>query len=226
MIGLAPILLDLYCKAGGAARGYAEAGWHVVGVDIEPQPHYPYNFVLSDALDFVVRHGRQFDAIHASPPCYDHSDLGSFTPDTGTAWLLAATRAALTSTRRPYVIENVEGAPMIAPLVLCGTEFGLGVDTDRGRRHLARHRLFESNVPLWGAGGCSCGGKRGRIIGVYGTGDGGTGRGWKGNITQRRAAMGIDWMTRNELANAIPPAYTRFIGEQLLDAIGHQRLAV
>ena len=105
---------------------------------------------------------------------------------------------------------------MPGALTLCGTEFGLTVNAATRGIGFRRHRQFESNALLMGAGGCYCSSKRGRIIGVYGTGDGGPARGWKGSLGDRRAVMGIDWMNRVELAQAIPPAMTRFVGEQLL----------
>lgn len=208
-------LLDLYCGAGGAAMGYHRAGFDVVGVDIAPQPRYPFTFVQADALDYLTAYGHQFDAIHASPPCQDHSALCSVRGAHGTGWMLEATRDALIRLDVPWVIENVPGAPMPGAVVLCGTEFGLSTDVvGKGRVWLRRHRLFESSVLLMGAGRCHC--YRRPIIGVYGHGDGGH-RGWKGSIRDRRAVMGIDWMTRDELAQAVPPAYTEHVGEQLVD---------
>jgi DNA (cytosine-5)-methyltransferase 1 len=130
--------------------------------------------------------------------------------------MLAHTRERLAATGRPYVIENVSGAPMPGALTLCGTEFGLQTATRHGgQRWLKRHRLFESNVPLWGAGGCYCAGKP--IGGVYGNGGGGAmTRGYKLNLAESRDAMGCHWMNRAEVSQAIPPAYTEHIGAQLL----------
>lgn len=223
-----PYLLDLYCGAGGAARGYADAGFEVVGVDINPQPRYPYEFHQYDALTLLraQRNGwegwpHHFDAVHASPPCHDHSTLSSITGADGSGALLATTRELLARLGRPYVIENVMGAPMREALVLCGSELGLSTHYNGRRIWLRRHRQFESNILLMGAGGCNCYGRH--IIGVYGHGDGGgRGRrkGWKGTFALRKDVMGIDWMNRDELAQAIPPAYTRFIGEQLIERIG------
>lgn len=215
-----PRLLDLFCGAGGAAAGYHRAGFDVVGVDIAPQPRYPFEFHQADALTFLTEHGHEFDAIHASPPCQDHSTLAAVTGGNGTGWMLAATRAALRAARRPYVIENVVGAPIDHPLRLCGTEFGLSADwAPHGIVWLRRHRLFESDVMLMGAGGCVCYGRP--TIGVYGGGPGGGKVRIKGPgyADASRAAMGIDWMNRNEIDQAIPPAYTEFIGAQLLDQL-------
>jgi DNA (cytosine-5)-methyltransferase 1 len=229
-----PRLLDLCCGAGGAATGYARAGFDVVGIDIAPQPHYPFSFIEANALDVLTAPSWRnfldgFDAVHASPPCQVNSALASL-PHVRSAIsagrhtdLIPTVRDGLTrwhhSTGRPWVIENVPGADLRTPLVLCGTEFDRHADTvTRGRVWLRRHRLFETSpdVFLMGAGGCHCNTRRGRIIGVYGHGDGG-GRGWKGSFASRATAMGIDWMTRDELAQAIPPAYTHHIGTQLLD---------
>jgi DNA (cytosine-5)-methyltransferase 1 len=216
-----PRLLDLYSCAGGAAMGYHLAGFDVTGVDINPQPRYPFTHHTADALEYLTAHGHDYDAVHASPPCHDHSSLASVAGVDGTAWMLPAVRYLLRRLGKPYVIENVPGAPLDNPVWLCGTEFGLAADTtSRGRVWLRRHRGFESNMLLMGAGGCTCTARRGRIIGVYGTGDGGnrpSGSGWKGDFTTRKQVMGIDWMNREELSQAIPPAMTQFIGEQLID---------
>lgn len=232
-----PLLLDLFCGAGGAAMGYHLAGFDVVGVDISPQPRYPFEFVRADALsilrgmlDYPNFNGEMwrpgyFAAIHASPPCRDHSALAHVQGEAGTGWLLAATRDLLVQLGRPYVIENVEGADQPGALTLCGTEFGLNaVDQDGDLRWLKRHRQFESNVFLVGAGGCNCNGRR--IGGVYGGGGGAPrtqvtrgGRrrgGYQMGAAQARAILGVPWMNRDEAAQAIPPAYTQFIGEQLL----------
>lgn len=161
-----PLLLDLYCGAGGASVGYHRAGFDVVGVDHRPQPRYPFEFYQADALilmddllDGWPTSGfasgymlDEFAAIHASPPCQDHSPLRSVAGEHGTGWMLEATRARLRESGLPYVIENVEAAAMPGSLVLCGTEFGLA----SGDRWLRRHRRFESNVFLLGAGGCQC----------------------------------------------------------------------
>jgi len=215
-------LLDLFCGAGGASMGYHRAGFEVVGIDIKLQPHYPFEFHQADALSYLAEHGGEFDMIAASPPCHDHSDLRAVSGLDGSAGLLDQTRRALDLLGKPYVIENVSGALMPGALVLCGTEFGLHVDTPAGRRWLARHRQFESNVFLWGAGGCCCSAYYGKIIGVYGHGDSPARqrvRGWTGYLADRKIAMGIDWMNRTELAQAIPPAYTQFIGEQIADHV-------
>ncbi len=212
-------LLDLFCCQGGASAGYVAAGFDVVGVDIAPQPRYPHKFVQGDALEYLAEHGHDFDAVHASPPCQDHSDLAHRVGKHDTGHLLDDTLRALNSFRGPWIVENVESAPMPGSLVLCGTEFGLSVVCNDGkRRWLRRHRQFASNLVLMGAGGCSCAGRP--IAGVYGMG--GEGPGTRGYKVARRNAyelLGVPWMTQTGAAQAIPPAYTRFIGEQLIDAL-------
>lgn len=196
-------LLDLFCGAGGASVGYSRAGFdEIVGVDIKPQPRYPFDFVQEDALSFPLE---GFDVIHASPPCQRWTNAqkirGRDHPD-----LITPTRERLKETGVPWVIENVPGAPLRGPMLLCGQMFGL---------NLYRHRLFE----LWH----SLSGPRhvphvksvtkmgrpplaGTIMQVVGNFSG---------VTVAREAMGIDWMTRDELREAVPPAYTDFIARQI-----------
>lgn len=214
-----PRLLDLFCGAGGAGMGYARAGFEVVGVDINPQPRYPFAFIQGDALEYVAAHGHEFDAIHASPPCQAYTSLGAMHKDRKYPDLLAATRALLVGIGRPWVIENVPGAPMTG-ITLCGSMFGLGAHCRDGAWHqLRRHRLFESSAFLLSPV-CQ---HEGRPVGVYGNGGGNEGRaylpginGYTGNAKERRETMGIDWMNRGELSQSIPPAYTEFIGGQLM----------
>ncbi len=218
-----PRLLDLFCCAGGAGVGYARAGFEVVGVDIKPQPNYPFSFIQADALELAPEFIASFDAIHASPPCQSYSDLAKRNGN-GDEWprLIEPVRDMLIRSGLPYVIENVDGAPLINPVVLCGTMFpGLRV---------LRHRLFEANfvilVPPHS--------KHPKVHTFdrrkshYGKTDE-----WKdfvqvtggGNCTlaAARAAMGIDWMTKSEINESIPPAYTEFIGRQLLRHISATR---
>lgn len=239
-----PRLLDLFCCAGGAAMGYHRAGFDVVGVDIKPQPRYPFEFIQADARNLVFRIGLrwpyvrsplfvhingvgdigEFDAFHASPPCQKHSDLAKRNGNAD-AWpcFIDPIRAKLKWSGLPYVIENVEGAPLIEPAMLCGTMFGLRV---------IRHRLFETNFPLLAP-------PHGKHPLVY-TMDKrkahyGKLNEWAspvqvtggGNCSKAAAAdaMGIDWMTKNELNEAIPPAYTQWIGEQLLSQLELARAA-
>lgn len=208
-------ILDLFCCAGGAGWGYHEAGLDVTGVDHEPQPRYPFTFHQADALEFLKEHGHEFDVVHASPPCQAHSDLQKQNkrsyPD-----LIAPTRELLIASGLPYVIENVEGAPLINPVMVCGAGIpGLRV---------IRHRLFESNVPLVGVP-CP---PRHPLVFTHDKRKAHYGRlnqdtafvqvtgGGNCTVANKRSAMGIDWMTGAELNEAIPPAMTRHIGEQLM----------
>lgn len=202
-----PTCLDLYCKAGGASAGFAQAGYDVTGVDHEPQVRYPFRFVLADALEYVEAHGHEYDLIAASPPCQQFTSLqsrwGREYPD-----LIAATRAALIATGKPYVMENVAGAPMDNPLMLCGSMFGLKV---------IRHRLFETNPTIWWPPG-QCSHPRGAVgrRGHMGTREWMTVTGHFSDVPKAQRAMGIDWMTQAELSQAIPPAYTKWIGIEML----------
>jgi DNA (cytosine-5)-methyltransferase 1 len=212
-----PRLLDLFCGAGGAAMGYARAGFEVVGVDIATQPHYPFEFHQGDAITFPLE---GYDAIHASPPCQGYSRMRHlpWLKDNEYPMLIEPVRARLRNSGVPWVIENVEDAPLDPSFVLCGTMFDLP---------LYRHRRFESNMlvlspqhdgkhrhVIWGGRklGSRYSSNSGGVIGVFGhvAGPG---------IEAARDAMGIDWMTRDELIQAIPPAYTEFIGAQLLAAL-------
>jgi DNA (cytosine-5)-methyltransferase 1 len=206
-------LLDLYSKAGGAAMGYHRAGFEVVGVDIKKQKRFPFEFIQADALEVLEDKEflDSFDVIHSSPPCQTHSATKHLRNAQGKTTtkidLIPQTRAALIASGKPYVIENVPGAPLIDPIQMCGSSFGL---TAR------RHRLFESNYKLTGS---ICDHKtQGKPVGIYGSmrdeipGGGHTAK----TIEQARDAMGIDWMIWGELVEAIPPAYTFEIGKQLL----------
>jgi len=199
--------------------GYHRAGFDVVGVDIEPQPHYPFRFIQADALEFLASADLSvFTAIGASPVCKDHSKLRHTTKrDDGTAWLLGATRELLKAQSLPWVIENVAGAPLRPDFKLCGCMFGLADDSGR---HLYRERWFETS---WHAFDLrpSCH-HTGRAITVAGHGAQG---GWEyvdgvaPTQADRRRAMGIEWMNRDELAQAIPPVFAEFVGRHLLEHI-------
>lgn len=207
-----PRLLDLFCGAGGAATGYHRAGFDVVGVDIAPQPRYPFEFHQADALEFLAEHGGEYDAIHASPPCQDHSSLVSLTGAHGTGWLLPATRDALGSTGRPWVIENVPGAPMRADYKLCGCMFGLP--------GLRRERWFETSWQGYQLrSSCYHVDRTITVAGHPGGRSTRDGESGFGSTAEWRAAMDIDWMSARELAQAIPPAYSEYIGAALLDAV-------
>jgi len=206
-----PRLLDLFAGAGGAARGYQLAGFHVTGVDINPQPRYAGDeFHRADAMTFPLD---GYDAIHASPPCQDHSPLKSRAGEHGTGWMLEATRQRLKDWGGLWVIENVMGAEMASTLVLCGGMFGLR--TYRHRQFEIGHALplvAEPYHPPHRALTSTRQRRTGFAAGMHVsvTGDVGS---WVGP-----QVMGIDWMTGDELSQAIPPAYCRFIGEQLLAA--------
>ncbi len=220
-------LLDLFCGAGGAAMGYHRAGFEVVGVDHLPQKHYPFEFHQADALEYCAAHGNEFDAIHASPPCQGYSRMRHLSWLKGREYplLIPVTRLALQATGRPYpvlwVIENVSDAPLMGA-ELCGAALGLPI---------RRHRRFESSILLLfppcpgheivahghatmatkypsGITGVKIGGQS-KALGV------GHNAGWK----EAARMMGIDWMSRDELSQAIPPAYTEFIGRQLMAAL-------
>lgn len=201
-----PKILDLFCGAGGAGMGYSQAGFDVTGVDIDPQPNYPFEFHQGDALKYLLEHYDEFDALHASPPCQAFTMAqriqGNNHPD-----LVTATRNAFELIGKPWVIENVPGSPLRDPVELCGAMFGLGT---------YRHRLFETSFPSAApthpehAARTAKMGRRpqpGEFMHVVGNFSG---------VDLARKAMGIDWMTRDELRESIPPAYTRWIGTQLM----------
>jgi DNA (cytosine-5)-methyltransferase 1 len=201
------MLLDLFCGAGGASVGYHRAGFEVVGVDNRPQPHYPFEFHQADALEYPLD---GFDAIHASPPCQAYSmaaqNTGKTYPD-----LLDPIRKLLQQTSALWVIENVPGAPMRPDYKLCGCHFGLA---------LRRERWFETSWQAFELS-LSCN-HPGPVVSVVGHGTPSWVRrqlGYNPTIADYRAAMGIDWMNRDELSQAIPPAYCTYIGHHLIDAL-------
>jgi DNA (cytosine-5)-methyltransferase 1 len=270
-------LLDLHCGAGGCAMGYYLAGFdEIVGVDIVRQPRYPFKFIQAEAISYLMAHGHEFDAIHASPPCQAYTTLRHMPHAKKHPKLINPTRIALVKTGKPYVIENVEGArlEMRKPIMLCGTMFKLGT----GNADLRRHRYFESNWKITvpknmvcrhgyrsengdsetiGVYGCDGRArsvneivrrqnriKKTRTISVIGdhsrdcaeehrqrrradtipaTGHSGGSSTRTGRLyfssAETNEAMGIDWMTRKEIVQAIPPAYTEFIGRQLIEFI-------
>lgn len=212
-----PLLLDLFSGAGGAGMGYHRAGFDVTGVDINPQPRYPFAFVQGDALEYVRAHGHEFDAIHASPPCQDYSAMKRLTQRSHDR-LIGATRDLLRLSGKPYAIENVEGADLTDAVTLCGTMFGVRV---------RRHRLFEIWPPvLILVPPCACrnGVVTGRLVGQRVAGKVAPGRTKPPHFTEsdRRAAIEVLWMTTMEARQAIPPAYTEFIGRQLLAEVSRR----
>ena len=209
-----PRLLDLFCGAGGCSVGYQRAGFDVVGVDLHPQPHYPYEFHQADALEYVAEHGASYDAIHASPPCQAYSQAALSQRNAGKVYveLLAPTRTALELLGKPWVIENVPGAPLRPDFKLCGCHFDL--ELRRERWFETSWRAFEMTHPHHHPHA---------VVSVVGHGTPSWVReqlGYNPTIQNYRDAMGIDWMNRNELSQAIPPAYTEHIGHQLLEQIG------
>lgn len=209
-----PRLLDLFCGAGGAAMGYYQAGFEIVGVDIKPQPRFPFPFILADALDYPLG---GFDAYHASPLCQGFTQMLNWNEQLKENYpdYIDIIRQRFKATGKPYVIENVEGARdfLINPIMLCGNMFGLRV---------YRHRLFESNVFIFAHSHIKHRVKAARAgklalpdefwcpVGNFGQKD------------QAQKAMGIDWMKTTgskdrEIAQAIPPAYTKWVGSQLVE---------
>lgn len=208
-----PRLLDLFCKAGGAGMGYHRAGFEVAGVDIEPQPNYPFEFHQADALDFPLD---GFDVIHASPPCQRFSTQTKMHDPENHPDLLAGCRHRLAESGLPYVIENVQGAPLVDPIMICGSSFGW--------TELRRHRMFESNMELRTLGPCDHSIQSGGVISVTGNTGGSSRRDGSrkfGRKADWQRIMGIDWMTVSEMAQAIPPAYTEHIGNQLMKEVAH-----
>lgn len=217
-----PTILDLFCGEGGASMGYALAGFDVVGVDFKMHRRYPFPFYEWDAMTFPLE---GFDAIHASPPCQRFSALNkgrgnaASHPD-----LVGPIRQRLEGVYGdvPWVIENVPQAPLRNPITLCGSMFGLRIPAG----YLRRHRGFESNVELRAPGPCV---HAGTVLGVYGHGRGGharadgTPRGYAQSVNAEdaRALMGMPWASRDGCSQAIPPAYTEWIGRQLLAALGY-----
>lgn len=198
-----PLLLDLFCCAGGASKGYYDAGFEVIGVDIAPQPRYPYEFVQADALDILrtllYASGRvagyrlsDFAAFAASPPCQGYSVTKSVNPNAGKyPLLIPEVRRLLKATVRPYAIENVEGAKahMQDYVTLCGSQFGMRADFNGENAYLRRHRLFETNFLIPDPG------------------------------LHDHSGYGIDWMNRHELDESIPPAYTEYLGAYMMRAV-------
>ena len=204
-------LLDIFCGAGGASKGYEMAGFDVTGIDLKSGKRYPFTYIKKDFKTLTVEDLQYYDVIHASPPCQTFSITKNLriaqNKKTDKEDLLDVTRQLLIDSGKPYVLENVPGAPLRNPIQLCGSVFNLQV---------RRHRLFESNMPLKGSG---CDHKQqGRPVGIYGSlndkipGGGQTAK----TIEIARQAMGINWMIWTELVEAIPPMYTEFIGKQVM----------
>lgn len=237
--GTKPKLLDLYCGAGGASMGYHRAGFEVTGVDFKKQKRYPFTFIQADAIEYLREHGHEYDAIAASPPCQAHSII---TPDKSRHKdMIPATRYLLDKIGKPYVIENVYGAKrsMINPFMLCGSQFDLKVYRHRLFESnvlilVPEHFPHNDNTPVAGHGvsekgfiSITSGGNTTemkinpnakRRSGTYGISNKGfvCVSGHFSGLEYCKMAMGIDWMTGKELAQAIPPAFTEHIGKQLI----------
>jgi DNA (cytosine-5)-methyltransferase 1 len=206
-----PRLLDLFCGAGGAAMGYHRAGFDVTGIDIRPQPRYPFRFVQADAMTYPLD---GFDVIHASPPCQEYS-TGAPGRKRGGPDLLGPVRAHLIASGLPYVIENVATAPMPGSVLLCGATFDLPV---------IRHRRFEINpAPLLVPSTCPQSRYARGVAhrGRYGYGHGSWQVAWREHVLP----VVWPWMTLAEAGQAIPPAYTEYIGGQLMSEFPAQEPA-
>jgi len=230
-------MLDMFCGAGGAAMGYYRAGiQEIVGVDIRPQKRYPFHFVQADAIEYFEQHWQEFDCYHASPPCQHYCALKTMPNARQHPDLVPVVRDHFAAINRPWIIENVPGAPLINPIILCGSMFMLGCDD----AELRRHRLFELGgfeialVPEcrhgWKPQTCGVYGHAGgmskraaartiTVVGGHGRDRRREGNGQQFNTHDRKQAMGIDWMTGAELSQAIPPAYTEFIGKHLIEEL-------
>ena len=214
-------LLDLFCCGGGASEGYSRAGFTVTGVDIKPQPEYRHTFAEGDALEYLEAYGGRFDLIHASPPCQGYSahvssasSATAMTKGKDEPRLISHVRELLQKIGKPYVIENVMGArrDMAANLQLCGTMFGLPI---------ARHRLFETSMFITQPNHKDCRGVAKRFAAEKGweyRDMSVTGKGRRTGTSERwKEIMGITWHLRqNQIAEAIPPAYTEYIGTEIL----------
>jgi DNA (cytosine-5)-methyltransferase 1 len=214
-------LLDLFCGAGGAAMGYHRAGFEVVGVDIKPQPHYPFEFHQADALTYPLE---GFDACHASPPCQYYTRLRHLPWLKGRVYWRSVPPviSIFQKLTKPWVIENVEDCwDMPDSVIICGASLGLS---------LYRHRRILTNFPLLQyphqkhkfvieAGRAALAKRHHGTQGFIRENNRNTIAGHHGNTAKSREVMGIDWMNQLELSQAIPPAYTEYIGKYLMQAV-------
>lgn len=212
-----PILLDAFCCAGGAAKGYQRAGFYVVGVDIEPQPNYCGDeFIQADALDVLAGDLSRYEAIHASPPCQEFTVYRNCRPGMAPRWpnLIPATRELLRAVEQPWVIENVPSAPLVNPIQLCGTSFKIPV---------RRHRLFESSFPMLAVPCAHAEFTERRFPGSSNRPNGRTvcniGE-YRVPLAVQKECMEVDWtVTLHELSEAVPPCFTEYVGFQLRAAL-------
>lgn len=209
-------LLDLYCCGGGAGYGYEMAGFEVTGVDIQKQPKHRGLFIQSDAITYLLENYEKYDVIHASPPCQEYSMSSKQFRLKGKKYsdLIHVTREALLTTGKPYIIENVPGSPLINPITLCGSMFGM---------ETYRHRLFESNLPIYSPihpehthknAKMGRAAKPGEFIQYVGHFSG---------VKKVQEMTGLFWLGQYELAQSIPPQYTEYLGKQILEYLtNHQ----
>ena len=210
-------LLDLYCCAGGAGEGYRLAGFDVTGVDNKPQPKNPHRFVLADAIEYLEAHGHEYDAIHASPPCQAYTKAAKQWRKAGREYpdMIAATRDALKRSGKPWIIENVPGAPLVNPIMLNGSTFGINVH--RPRYFEASFKLEQPHTPPMTPVKMGRPIRNGDVVQPVGHFSG---------LPYARQQMGLPWMGQKEMAQAIPPAYTRWIGERLMRVAKRQNDAL
>lgn len=230
-----PILLDLFCCEGGAARGYQQAGFHVVGVDMEPRFAKRYagdEFICANVIDFMEQGmpGVSPDAIHASPPCQRYSITNAARkkeyPD-----LVGSTRDLLQRSGLPYVIENVVGAPLVDPVTLCWSMFreaGSVLDDDGTPLRMERHRLFEASWDLEAPGEC-CHDRSVQVAGSYG---GARRDKWEAKHVRKGGyvpsaevqsrLLEIDWMTQHGMHQSIPPMYSEWVGRSMMRHMGRR----
>lgn len=224
-----PLLVDLCCKAGGSSKGYAMAGFEIIGVDKDPQPHYPFKFIQADVLKLdLVKFFPDSVIFHASPPCqlYSRGTIGFRKRGYEYPDVLTPLRKKLFMIGKPFILENVIGSPLRKDLVLCGEMFSLKV---------IRHRIFEIHgfhVPkiqhikhrlsiCKGTAIMVCSGERpgGWFKKGYYSTIAGHGGGYKNTLADWKEAMQIDWMNKKELSQAIPPAYTEYIGRSIIEQL-------
>lgn len=206
-----PRALELFCRQGGSAMGLYRAGFDVHGVDIEPQPRFPFSFAQADAIEYVRDHGHQFNLISGGPPCQRYSLTqriqGNEHPD-----LIGAFREAAQASGQPYLIENVEEARplLIDPVMMCGYSFGMRTD---------RHRLFESSVPLFELAHRKHEQQKVKMGRALQPGDRYHAIGNFSGVPYVRADMDVGWMSREGIRECVPPAFTEFIGRQIIEQL-------